>query len=253
MKRFIEIAVQSPDSAHAALAAGANRVELCAALQATGGITASHATLRKTVETARDFPNTAVHALIRPRPGGFVYSPDEVQLMMADIRHAIDCGVDGVVIGASLPDGNLDYSTLEALVSTAQGTTIVLHRAFDVIPHVQTPRIRDDFRKLSDLGISAVLTSAGAPTVPEGIAHLSSLIEHGHEVGITILAGGGLTPSNIEEVLGALPHLRAVHASCSGKKAAGAVGPGGGQSEYTDLDHPTVHHFIHAVRSSGGY
>ena len=70
-RRPVEIAVQDPAGARAAIGAGAARLELCQALD-VGGLTPSLAILEG-VLAAVD-PST-VNVLVRPRGGGFVYSP----------------------------------------------------------------------------------------------------------------------------------------------------------------------------------
>ena len=72
----LEIAVQDAAGARAAFEAGADRVELCQALTATGGLTPSAATIDAVLAVAGSAERVAV--LVRPRPGGFVYDEEEV-------------------------------------------------------------------------------------------------------------------------------------------------------------------------------
>ena len=67
-----EVMIQTP---HVILA-GADRVELCSALD-LGGLTPSHGLIKKAI----DLNLLPIHCLIRPRQGHFFYSKDEIQLI----------------------------------------------------------------------------------------------------------------------------------------------------------------------------
>ena len=95
MPRTLEICAASLPSALAAQAGGAHRIELCQNLE-QGGITPSFGLLRA-VRARLGIP---VFVLIRPRPGGFVYSAAELAIMRADIAACRDLGCAGVVLGA---------------------------------------------------------------------------------------------------------------------------------------------------------
>ncbi|WP_418606829.1 copper homeostasis protein CutC [Georgenia sp. SUBG003] len=42
-----------------------------------------------------------VHALVRPREGGFFYSATEVSVMVRDVEALVDAGAAGVVVGGA--------------------------------------------------------------------------------------------------------------------------------------------------------
>ena len=70
MRFTLEIAVSTPEEAVAAVRAGADRLELAAALE-LGGLTPSLGVF----ERVRELVDVPVWVLLRPRPGGFDLHP----------------------------------------------------------------------------------------------------------------------------------------------------------------------------------
>eukprot|EP00301_Raphidiophrys_heterophryoidea_P026842 c9351_g1_i1.p1 GENE.c9351_g1_i1~~c9351_g1_i1.p1 ORF type:complete len:120 (+),score=19.62 c9351_g1_i1:151-510(+) len=103
---LVEVCCDSIESVVAACLGNADRVELCQCLS-VGGLTPSAGT----VEQACKLSKVALHVLIRPREGNFIYSENEMLVMLTDIKHAVKAGASGVVIGCLTPDG------LERLIS----------------------------------------------------------------------------------------------------------------------------------------
>ena len=56
-------------------------------------------------------------SMIRPRKGNFIYSSEELKQMQGDIDMVRSFNIEGVVFGATLPNGNLDQDLLEELIS----------------------------------------------------------------------------------------------------------------------------------------
>ena len=95
----LEVCVDDIAGVRTAVAGGADRIELCQNLGA-GGLTASLGLMK----AARGC-GVPVHALIRPRAGGFVYTDFELDVMLNDIAAARDLGLHGVVFGALTASG----------------------------------------------------------------------------------------------------------------------------------------------------
>ena len=197
---LLDICVDDPAGLEAAQAGGADRIELCAAL-ALGGLTPSAGLMA--AAAACGLP---VMAMIRPRAGDFVWSPEERAALLAEIAAARAAGLAGVVIGASLPDGRLDMEVLAEQVAAAQGLDITLHRAIDL-----TPDPAEAMRQVFSLGIGRVLSSGGARTAQEGMARLRAMAEAAPDV--VVMPGGGISAANAADFAGL--SLREIHASCS--------------------------------------
>lgn len=188
----VEVAVQDTAGAAIAYDAGAARVELCVALP-LGGLTPSVGLIRQ-IRSA--VPRLPVQVLIRPRPGGFVYSPSELDLMAHDISAAADEGVAGIVVGALTATGSVDARAISTLRQVAPRLEYTFHRAID-----HTPSPLGALEAIADAGFTRVLTSGGAPTVGQGVAVLRSMAAAGS--GLTILAGGGVTLADLSPLAAA--------------------------------------------------
>lgn len=107
MAGILEVCVDSLASARAAIAGGADRLELCSAL-AVGGLT-PYAEL---LEQIRKESNIQIRCLMRPRAGDFLYTDEEILLMARQIDRLRASGADGFVIGCLNADGDLDAGAM---------------------------------------------------------------------------------------------------------------------------------------------
>src|SRR5579871_1857593 len=99
---LLEVCVDSVFGFNAAVAGGADRIELCSSL-AVVGLTPSPGFIAFAAKS-----KTPSRVMIRPRVGDYVFSQDEIDLMRRDIDLVRSAGLSGVVIGASRPDWHLD-------------------------------------------------------------------------------------------------------------------------------------------------
>lgn len=219
----IEIAVQDVDGARIALEEGADRIELCAALEC-GGLTPSFGMIQTCAHVG---VTLGVQVLIRPRGGSFVFDEAEKSVQIVDVRSAILAGASGVVVGGMTADGRIDEPFARNLVAAARDEAVrcnrkvkvVFHRAFDMLDDLFS-----GLETLMDLGFDRVLTSGGASDVPSGLETLRALAERA-DGRIEIEAGGGVTVESIPALLGA--GVPAVHLSAK-KRVGSDGGPGGG-------------------------
>jgi copper homeostasis protein len=190
MTVLVEACVDTMASVRAALAGGADRLELCAD-RATGGLTPSNGL----IEMARAAGDRPLAVMIRPRPGGFQYDADDYAVMRQDVIRCRELGAEAVVLGLLLADGSVDAPRTAALTALARPMDVVFHRAFD-----RTPDADSALDTLIALGIDRVLTSGQAATAFEGIPVLARLVARAAGR-ITVLAGGGVRLENARAIV----------------------------------------------------
>lgn len=207
-----EVCVDSVDGAAAAAAGGAQRVELCADLHA-GGTTPSAGTIEAALDT---LPGLRVHVLIRPRPGDFTYSPAEVDVMCRDVDAVRRAGAHGVVVGALTRAGDLALDVIGALVDAAGDLDLTFHRAFDL---ARDPRGALD--EIAGLGIGRLLTSGQQASAEAGAGLIAELVGRAGDR-LSVMPGGGVTPSNVGALLAATG-VREVHFSARADRRSQAA------------------------------
>ena len=189
-KPVLEACVDSVESAAAAEAGGASRIELCDNLN-EGGTTPSAAA----IAACRNQLRIPLHVMIRPRGGDFCYSDVEFETMKRDIAAARQLGADGIVIGMLQSDATIDIERTRALIALARPLSVTFHRAFDVT--------RDPFAALESLiglGVDRILTSGQAASVMEGLDLIAALAARANGR-IVIMACGGIDERNAAHVV----------------------------------------------------
>lgn len=242
-----EICLTSVEGAAVAADAGADRVEVCTALE-LGGLTPSMAL----IEGVRQVFAGEVVVLIRPRPGDFVYSNAELQLMAAEIRHVIGAGVDGVAVGALTREGVVDVAAMELLMNAASGAPVTFHRAIDSVAEIAA-----ELPVLRSLGVSRLLTSGGAPVASSGLDCIRRLVQDSEE-GPAIVAASGIRSENVRELIQSTG-VREVHFSASMQVASPSVQLNGpvltddeyrsSELGYTKTDPEEVHAIMKVLRA----
>ncbi|MDO6497703.1 copper homeostasis protein CutC [Photobacterium sanguinicancri] len=186
----IEVCIDNLESLHYAQQGGATRIELCSSL-ALGGLTPSAGFMRLAAKHA----TIPVYAMIRPRQGDFLFSSDDVEIMLADVHAAKQAQLQGIVVGALTADGHIDRDILNALMKQASTLGVTFHRAID--------QCADPFAALDAVmqaGCERVLTSGLAPSAPEGIAMIKRMVGHcGNH--LSIMPGAGVTANNALSII----------------------------------------------------
>lgn len=190
-----EFCAENMELVPAAVAAGAARVELCDNLS-VGGTTPSYGVIRAAVALAGE-RGVGVMCMIRPRGGGFEYTPDEAVMMRDDLAMTKRLGVTGVVFGC-LRDGHLDRALTSELVELADGVDVTFHMAFDALPADEQLGAID---WLAGQGVSRILTHGGPAGTPieDNLGRLRAYVDRAAGR-VTILPGGGITWENAERI-----------------------------------------------------
>ena len=188
---ILEVCCGDADSVIAANLGGADRIELCSGLS-EGGLTPSMGIICEACKL--DIP---INVLIRPRGGDFCYSKAEVNIMLHDIEVAAILGAKGVVLGALTTDGTIHTRACNKLIYEAKhhGLEITFHRAFDMCSNPE-----EALEQLIEYGVDRLLTSGLAASALDGADQIRRL----HELAngrIKIMAGCGVTPYNIAEII----------------------------------------------------
>ena len=186
----LEVCCADIESVGAAQEGGADRIELCTALE-TGGVTPSAGLLEKAIELF----GREIMVLVRERTGDFVYSAEEINAMCSDIRHAVKQGVKGIVIGALTPRGDVDEEACRRMLEAARGAETTFHRAFDLCRNPV-----ESIETIIRLGFNRILTSGCRPTAWEGrdlLKQLNNLADNR----IIILPGSGVNAGNVAGLL----------------------------------------------------
>ena len=204
MAGILEVCVDSLASARAAVAGGADRIELCSAL-AVGGLTPYAALLRQ----IRAESDIAVRCLIRPRGGDFLYEKEEILMLADQMEELRRWGADGFVIGCLTPAGELDGKAMEPLLKAAEGCGLTLHRCIDVSREpVET------YLAAKELGFDTVLTSGATGSCAAGMETIGRLLElRDSRGGPEVLIGGGVKAGVIGQFKARFPQARAFHMS----------------------------------------
>ncbi|WP_286761322.1 copper homeostasis protein CutC [Salegentibacter sp. UBA1130] len=182
-----EACVESIEQALVAEENGADRIELCADLDAEG-LTPS----RELILSAKSHLNIPIRVMIRPRAGDFVYNNAEIKQMASDIVFCKEAGVNGVVLGILKEDKTINIDAVEKLAEIGKPMKFVFHKAID-----ETPAILESVKSLRDLGVvNGILTSGGENTAAEGILQLKKITALAGDM--EVICAGKITSKNLE-------------------------------------------------------
>lgn len=242
----LEIVTVGAQGAAVAADEGADRIELCSALE-LGGLTPSQGLMEAAQEVAAG--RLEIHPLIRSRPGDFLYSGADLDTMDREVRCLLIQGAHGVVIGVLTAAGEIDIQATRRLADAALDTNpnaqLTFHRAVD-----QTRDPAAAVEQLVELGFTRVLSSGGAATVGAGLATLGRMVQRAAGR-LEVMAGGGLALDDIPALRSA--GLSAVHLSAKttvSTSASRAVPPAGPDASDPTAYMVTDRNLVRAARAA---
>jgi copper homeostasis protein CutC len=187
---LLEIGVACVDDAVAAVAAGADRLELSCALS-LGGLTPSAGLFAE----VRRWVKVPLIAMVRPRDGGFAYSNSDLEVMLHDAKALIAAGVDGLAFGILTARGEVDVERCRKLREACGARSAVFHRAFDL-----TPQPLSALDCLIGLGFRRVMTSGQAESAASGADTIAELVRHAAGR-IEVMPAGGIDHQLVGEIM----------------------------------------------------
>lgn len=183
---IIEICANSYESAIVAEEGGAHRIELCTNLS-VGGLTPSFDLIERVIRES----SIPVHVLVRPRPGDFCYTDEEIDIMLSTIRICKMAGCHGIVSGALTSNKEIDLITTKKLIDVSEPLKFIFHRAIDLV--LDPIKAIEEMRKFN---ISGILSSGQKKYALQGLPLLKRMRSESKGM-FEIMPGGGITPNDI--------------------------------------------------------
>ena len=135
-----------------------------------------------------------VKVMIRSRPGDFVYTEEDMEVMKAQVATFLSMGVNRFVFGATKL-GRLDMEAIQSIAGLLDGKELCIHKAIDL-----SEDIFGDLTLLLNIdNVKEVLTSGGAATAMEGADTLKQMVSIAQNK-IDIIAAGKVTKDALVEV-----------------------------------------------------
>lgn len=185
---MLEIIGMSVEDAIAIENCGADRIELVSALT-EGGLTPSFGLIESVVNKVK----IPVNVMIRHHAKSFVYSDEDINIMIKDIEKVKEIGANGVVFGMLDEKNNIREEQLITLLEAAKGLDVTYHRAIDETNVIDSIKILSKYESITN-----VLTSAGKGNIENNIEKIKEMKKNAGS--INILLGGGLNFENIDRI-----------------------------------------------------
>ena len=187
----IEFCISTIEGALAAEKWKADRVELCSELD-KDGLTPSFSLIKSCTEKF----NGETHVMIRPHNNGFIYTNQEINGMIQQIKLAKKANAFGVVFGVLNRKNRVNIEANQKLIKEAKklSLTCTFHRAFDFC---KTPI--KSLEEIIALKFDWLLTSGQQQTAIEGINQIEKVISSS-KGRIQVLAGGGVNATNAKSL-----------------------------------------------------
>ncbi|MGL4914306.1 MAG: copper homeostasis protein CutC [Romboutsia sp.] len=185
---MLEIIGMTVEDAKAIESCGANRIELVSALT-EGGVTPSFGLIERVVNSVK----IPVNVMIRHHANSFVYSEDDVNIMIKDIEIVNSIGANGIVLGLLDNECKIDEDNLKRLLNKSNNLDITFHKAIDETNPIQSIKLLNKYKQITN-----VLTSGGSGNIINNLNIINNMEKESQN--INILLGGGLNFDNIREI-----------------------------------------------------
>jgi copper homeostasis protein len=182
---FIERCVTTLAEAEQAVAEGADRLELCSALE-LDGLTAD----RKAFLDIKKSVNIPVRVMLRNRHPHFEVNVAELGELKDEADWFKQHGADGFVFGF-MAHGKIDEVSTAELLGSCAPLPCTFHKAFD-----SCESLTDSLELLINLGVDDVLTSGGERTAAEGTQTLRKIVSLA-STRIGVIVAGNVRHNNI--------------------------------------------------------
>ena len=167
---------------------GADRIELVSALT-EGGVTPSFGLIEAVVDSV----NIPVNVMIRHHANSFVYSNEDINIILKDIEIVKNIGANGVVLGLLDKYNSIDETNLKLLLRECGNLDVTFHKAIDETNCIKSMDILNNHSQITN-----ILTSGGKGNILNNIDVIKEMIYKSNN--INILLGGGLSFNNINEI-----------------------------------------------------
>ena len=186
----LEICVDNKQDLLAAVQAGADQIELCAALD-QDGLTPGDDLLRFAFEQVR----VPLKPMLRHRAGDFVYTQEEQKILLAQLGHLMRFPFKSVVFGALTPSGEIDRACLELILEKLEGRYLCFHKAIDYTPNIMTAcETLKSYEQVRE-----ILSSGGCSTAIEGKEILKGM-QQMLRPDQALIAAGKVRPENLNDL-----------------------------------------------------
>lgn len=193
MGSLLEVIALHPADAEAAQEGGADRLELCASMEADGLCPSV-----STVSAVRRVTDLPLRVMLR-LSNSFAVDGAELNRLTAMAQSYLSAGAEGFVFGFLNADNEIDVDSTAALASTFPDTPWTFHRAVDAV--LEPPRAWRALRSLR--GLDCVLTAGSSLGVQHGLDDLLKLAKDDPQVAKVMMAGGSLRPEHVPWLYGA--------------------------------------------------
>lgn len=166
---------------------GGNRIELVTGIS-EGGLTPSIALIDEVCNSV----NIPVYVMVRPHGKSFIYSKDDIKVIISDIKAIKNTKAKGIVFGALNDDLTIDEDLLKQVIDVKGNLALTFHRAFD-----KSKDLFESLEVLKKYDVERILTSGGKDRAADAIDILKEIKRIADLANIKILVGSGINSNNV--------------------------------------------------------